>query len=182
MYEGNFYVRQELIDNVPDVVQAYSDAFMEATLWIRLNPEKAADVMREDPNLKNFSRDILAQQIKAYNTLYKPNYHYPHGEFWGRANEPIFDWLFQQKRIQTPLKGKDFEAAVDKRFMDKTFEKLGWAIPARPPFIASDWKGQLDKFPYPDYPNPVNTKVAQSFPEKGDLTKSWSFGGKSYEP
>ena len=27
-YEGMFYVRQELIDNVPDVVQAISDAFM----------------------------------------------------------------------------------------------------------------------------------------------------------
>ena len=26
MYEGNFYVRQELIDNVPDVVQAFADA------------------------------------------------------------------------------------------------------------------------------------------------------------
>ena len=35
MYEGQFYVRQELIDNAPDVVQAFSDAFAEATLWIR---------------------------------------------------------------------------------------------------------------------------------------------------
>ena len=44
-YEGRFYVRQELIDNVPDVVQAISDAFMEATLWIRLETEKAADLL-----------------------------------------------------------------------------------------------------------------------------------------
>ena len=44
-YEGRFYVRQELIDNVPDVVQAISDAFMEATLWIRLYPDKAADLL-----------------------------------------------------------------------------------------------------------------------------------------
>jgi sulfonate transport system substrate-binding protein len=47
MYEGNFYVRQELIDNVPDVVQAFSDAHLEATLWIRLSPDKAADFMAE---------------------------------------------------------------------------------------------------------------------------------------
>lgn len=182
LYEGNFYVRQELIDNVPDVVQAFADAYVEATLWIRLNPEKAADVMREDPNLKNFSRDILLQQLKAYNTLYKPTYHYPHAEFWGRANEPIFDWLYQQKRIQNPLKGKDFAAAVDKRFLDNTFKKLGWAVPERPPFIAADWKGQPDKFPYPDYPNPVSMKTPQPFPEKGDLTKPWTFGGKTYQP
>src|SRR5207248_434533 len=27
MYEGQFYVRSELVENVPDVVQAFSDAF-----------------------------------------------------------------------------------------------------------------------------------------------------------
>jgi len=43
MYEGQFYVRSEISENAPDVVQAFSDAFAEATLWIRLNPEKAAD-------------------------------------------------------------------------------------------------------------------------------------------
>ena len=55
-YEGMFYVRQELIDNVPDVVQAISDAFMEATLWIRLNPDKAADFLAAEPTLKSFGQ------------------------------------------------------------------------------------------------------------------------------
>ena len=182
LYEGNFYVRQELVDNAPDVVQAFTDAYMEATLWIRLNPEKAADVMREDPNLKNFSREILLQQIKAYNLIYKPTYHYPHAEFWGAANEPIFDWLFQQKRIQTPLKGADFAAAVDKRFMDRTFEKLGWAVPKRPPFLEASWNAPLDKFPYPKYQTPLDFDKPQPFPEKGDLVKAWSFGGKTFNP
>ena len=182
LYEGNFYVRQELVDNVPDVVQAFTDAYMEATLWIRLNPEKAADVMREDPNLKNFSREILLQQIKAYNLIYKPTYHYPHAEFWGAANEPIFNWLFQQKRIQTPLKGSDFAAAVDKSFMDKTFDKLGWAVPKRPPFLEAGWNAPLDKFPYPKYQTPLDFEKPQPFPEKGDLVKAWSFGGKTHAP
>src|SRR5262245_35629132 len=39
LFEGNFYVRQELIDNVPDVVQAFADAFAEATLWTRMYPD-----------------------------------------------------------------------------------------------------------------------------------------------
>jgi ABC-type nitrate/sulfonate/bicarbonate transport system substrate-binding protein len=59
VYEGNYYVRQELIDNVPDVVQAFSDAAVEATLWTRLNPEAAVKAMQEDPNLKNYSPAIL---------------------------------------------------------------------------------------------------------------------------
>jgi sulfonate transport system substrate-binding protein len=182
MYEGNFYVRQELIDNVPDVVQAFSDAHLEATLWIRLNADKAADFMAEDAMLKNYSKAILQQQVKAYSNLYKPTFIYPLAKFWGDANEPIFDWLYQQKRIQTPLKSKDFQAAVDARFMQKSFEKVGWAIPKQPPFIPANWMGQLDKLPYPDYVQAINTKEPQPFPEKGDLTKPWSFGGKSYTP
>ena len=182
VYEGNFYVRQELIDNVPDVVQAFNDAAVEATLWTRLNPEAAVKSMQEDPNLKNYSAEILLQQVKAYNNLYKPTYMYPLAEFWGKANEPIFNWLFQQKRIQRPLKAADFAAAVDKRFMDKTFAKLGWAIPKAPPFIPANWSGQFDKMPYPDYSTPLSTKAPQAFPEKGDLVKAWSFGGKTYNP
>jgi sulfonate transport system substrate-binding protein len=182
VYEGNFYVRQELIDNVPDVVQAFNDAAVEATLWTRLNPEAAVKSMQEDPNLKNYSPEILLQQVKAYNNLYKPTYMYPLAEFWGKANEPIFNWLFQQKRIQRPLKAADFAAAVDKRFMDKTFAKLGWAIPKVPPFIPANWSGQFDKMPYPEYSTPVNTKTPQAFPEKGDLVKAWTFGGKTYNP
>ena len=182
MYEGNFYVRQELIDNAPDVVQAFADAYVEATLWIRLNPQKAADLMAEDPNLKNFSKAILLQQIVAYNNLYKPTYIYPLAKFWGEANEPIFNWLHQNKRIQNPLKGKDFEAAVDARFLERSFAKVGWTIPKQPPFIPANWTGKLDKVPYPDYVHAINTKSPQPFPEKGDLAKPWSFGGKSYTP
>ena len=84
LYEGMFYVRQELIDNVPDVVQAISDAFMEATLWIRLNPDKAADFLAAEPTLKSFGRPLLLQQTQLYNNLYKPTYSYPFAKLWAR--------------------------------------------------------------------------------------------------
>ncbi len=182
MYEGQFYVRTEMVENVPDVVQAFSDAFAEATLWIRLYPERAAQLKSEDPMLKNFSREILLQQVKAYSNLYKPTNIYPHAQFWGAVNETIFDWLHEQKRITRPLKAKDFVAAVDERFMKRSFEKLGWAVPAQPPFIPPGWKGNPSKPPFPDYVHAINTKQPQPFPEKGDLVKAWSFGGKTYSP
>ena len=69
LYEGMFYVRQELIDNVPDVVQAISDAFMEATLWIRLNPDQAADFLAAEPMLKVYGKPLLLQQVR---TLQQP--------------------------------------------------------------------------------------------------------------
>jgi len=111
MYEGQFYVRTELIENVPDVVQAFSDAFAEATLWIRLNPEGAAQLKSEDPMLKNFSKEILLQQVKAYSNLYKPTNIYPHARFWGQVNESIFKWLYEQKRLTRPLVAKPTSAS-----------------------------------------------------------------------
>lgn len=182
MYEGQFYVRSEIAENAPDVVQAFSDAFAEATLWIRLNPEKAADLMAEDPSLKNFSKAILLQQILAYNNLYKPTHIYPHAAFWGAVNETIFKWLHGQNRITRPLAAKDFADAVDARYMDRTFAKLGWAVPKQPPFLPAGWKGDPGKPPFPEYMHAINTKTPQPFPEKGDLVKAWSFGGKSFAP
>lgn len=182
MYEGQFYLRSEIVENAPDVAQAFSDAFAEATLWTRRYPEKAADLMAEDPALKSFSKAILLQQVRAYNNLYKPTNIYPHAQFWGAVNETIFNWLHEQKRITQPLKAKDFVAAVDERFMRKTFEKLGWAVPAQPPFIPAGWKGDPAKPPFPDYVHAINTKEPQAFPVKGDLVKPWSFGGQSHTP
>ncbi len=182
MYEGQFYVRAELIANVPDVVQALSDAFAEATLWTRLNPEKAVDFMVQDPSLKNYSKTILLNQVQGYNNLYKPTYIYPHAQFWGAANEGIFQWLHEQKRMVRPLSAKDFAAAVDASFMEKTFAKLGWAVPKQPPFIPANWTGTPGKIPYPEYLTIENLKEPQPFPEKGDLTKPWSFNNKPLTP
>ena len=182
MYEGQFYLRAEIVENAPDVAQAFSDAFAEATLWIRRHPDKAADLEAEEPTLKNFSKAILRQQVDAYNNLYKPTYIYPHAQFWGEVNETIFKWLHGQKRITRPLAAKDFADAVDERFMRRTFEKLGWAVPKRPPFMPADWKGDPGKPPFPEYVNAINTKQPQAFPEKGDLVKAWSFAGKSHAP
>jgi sulfonate transport system substrate-binding protein len=181
IYEGTFYVRQEVIDNAPDVVQAFTDAIAEATLWIRKNPDAAADALQEDPNLKNYSKEILKQQILAYNNLYKPTYIYPIPLFWGQANEPIYNWLYENKRIQNKLTAVDFAKAVDTRFMDNTFAKLGWAIPKRPPFLPASWNAPLDKTPYPPYMTPISTTQAQAFPEKGDLVRDWEFDGKKYK-
>ena len=182
MYEGQFYVRSELVQNAPDVVQAFCDAYAEGTLWIRRNPEKAAELMAQDPSLKSFSKEILLQQIQAYNNLYKPTYIYPHAAFWASVNETIFKWLYEQKRITRPLVAKDFTDAVDARFMDKTFAKLGWVVPRQPPFLPADWKGDPAKPPYPDYMQAINTKTPQPFPERGDLSRAWTFAGKTYTP
>ena len=181
-YEGRFYVRQELIDNVPDVVQSISDAFMEATLWIRLNPDKAADLLAAEPMLKTFGKELLLQQTKLYNNLYKPTYSYPFAAMWGEEDARIAKWLKERNRLTKALTANDYEASFDTRFMEKTYQKLGWKIPTRAPFLPPNWPGKIGQLPYPEYANAVTLKEPQLWPEASDLTRPWTFNGKTYKP
>ena len=181
-YEGRFYVRQELIDNVPDVVQSISDAFMEATLWIRLNPDKAADLLAAEPMLKTFGKELLLQQTKLYNNLYKPTYSYPFAAMWGEEDARIAKWLKERNRLTKALTASDYEASFDTRFMEKTYQKLGWKIPTRAPFLPPNWSGKIGQLPYPEYANAVTLKEPQLWPEASDLTRPWTFNGKTYKP
>jgi sulfonate transport system substrate-binding protein len=182
MYLGVTYVRQELVDNAPDIVQALTDAIAEAQLWMRLNPEKAVDALLEDPNLKLQPKTLLSQQIAEYNNHFKPTYLYPHTAFWFQENKNTVNWLYQNKRMKTPLTEDEFRAVFRPDFMGKTFEKLGWAIPKSPPFIPAGWKGKVGEPPYPEYLTYLNMKGPQAFPEKGDLVKPWTFKGQTYRP
>lgn len=182
MFAGMFYVRQELIDNVPDVVQAISDSFMEATLWIRLHPDKAADYLAAEPSLKVFGKDLLLKQIEYYNNLYKPTAGFPYAKLWSEENSRIAKWLKERNRITRALTAKDYEAAFAPQFMEKTYEKLGWKVPDRPPFIPADWKGKIGELPYPPFYNVTTLKAPQPWPEPGDLTRAWTFNGKTYQP
>ena len=181
-YEGRFYVRQELIDNVPDVVQSISDAFMEATLWIRLNPDKAADLLAAEPMLKTFGKELLLQQTKLYNNLYKPTYSYPFAAMWGEEDARIAKWLKERNRLTKALTANDYEASFDTRFMEKTYQKLGWKIPTRAPFLPPNWPGKIGQLPYPEYANALTLKEPQLWPEAGDLTRPWTFNGNTYKP
>jgi ABC-type nitrate/sulfonate/bicarbonate transport system substrate-binding protein len=181
-YEGMFYVRQELIDNVPDVVQAISDAFMEATLWIRLNPDKAADFLASEPMLKVYGKPLLLQQTQLYNNLYKPTYSFPFAKLWGEENARIAKWLKDRNRLTKTLTAKDYEESFDVQFMTKTYEKLGWKVPTQAPFLPANWSGKIGQLPYPTYANVNTLKSPQPWPEAGDLTKAWAFNGKTYNP
>jgi sulfonate transport system substrate-binding protein len=182
IYLGTTYVRQELVDNVPDIVQALTDSIAETQLWIRANPDKAVDALLEDPNLKLQPRTLLAQQIAEYNNHFKPTYLYPHTSFWFQENKNTVNWLYENKRMRTPLTEEEFKNVFRPEFMGKTFEKLGWAIPRNPPFIPPGWTGKVGQPPYPEYLTFLNMKTPQAFPEAGDLVKPWTFKGTTFRP
>jgi ABC-type nitrate/sulfonate/bicarbonate transport system substrate-binding protein len=182
MYLGVTYVRQELVDNVPDVVQALADAIVEAQLWMRVNPDKAVDALLEDPNLRLQPRSLLAQQVAEYNNHFKPTYLYPHTDFWFQENRGVVQWLVDAKRMRTPLTLEEFRAVFRPEFIGRSFERLGWAIPKQPPFIPAGWTGQVGKPPYPPYLTYLNMSAPQPFPERGDLVRPWTFNGVTHNP
>lgn len=181
-YEGNFYVRQELEENAPDVAQALADAYVEAMLWIRLNPDETVRLMKEDAAFKAYDADLLRQQNDAYCVYYKPTQAYIHAEFWAKENERIAEWLWQGKRTSRELTAKDYLEYFEPKYVENTFKKLGFRIPERPVFLPANWTGTVGKLPYAEYLNVSTMKGPMAFPEKGDLAKPWYFGGKTYAP
>lgn len=182
IYEGIGFVRQELIDNVPDVVQAITDSLFEANLFIRLDPARAVELEREDPSLKLLNPGFLARQIAANNTLFKPTYLLPHPEFWAEEDGRVRAWLKERNRLTRDLSGEEYAASYAPEFARATVAKLGWKEPAQPVYLPKGWTGTIGRVPYPDYFNQTTAKAPQPFPEPGDLERPWTFGGKTYQP
>jgi sulfonate transport system substrate-binding protein len=47
-FQGSFYVRRELEEHAPDVVQALADTYVEALLRIRRHPDETVRLMKDD--------------------------------------------------------------------------------------------------------------------------------------
>ena len=182
IYQGSVYVRKELIDNVPDVVQAITDAVVEATLWIRLNPVPTVRTMQEEPQLKDVSTGLLLQQVLEYNNLYKPTYLFPFVDFWAMENVKISNWLYLNKRLQKPYSANEFGQVFAPEFMTATFENLGWKIPGFPPTISTKWRGRLGQLPYPPYDTMLTMKSPQVWPQGRDLKRAYTFNGQVFQP
>jgi len=182
VYEGVGFVRQELIDNVPDVVQALTDAYLEAVLWVRRHPDQAVRFLKDDPALKAIPEGFLTNQLAQNVLLFKPTFLLPVPEFWAAESERVRIWLKDRKRLTRDITNADYAATYAPDFIRRSVGKLGWAIPSQPIYFPKDWQGKVGQVPYPPYFNQVTGKEPQPFPAAGDLLRPWSFAGKVYNP
>jgi sulfonate transport system substrate-binding protein len=182
IYEGIGFVRQELVEHVPDVVQALADAYIEAALWIRLRPAEAVELVRQDPSLKTLDAAFIAGQVASNNNLFKPTALIPLPRFWAAEDGRVRAWLKERNRLTRDIGEAEYAATYAPQFAVATAAKLGWKVPERPVFLPAGWSGTIGTVPYPDYFNQTTAKQPQPFPEAGDLQRSWAFGGKSYQP
>jgi len=183
IYSGYYYARQEIEDNAPDVVQAMTDAFIEAVLWAKANQEQAITTLMSNPAYGRLSADLIKRMTERYLFWPKPTVYYPFDDvagLWPKEEARISKWAFDSGAAKNEVTATDWHNVRRTSYMDATFEKLGWKVPERPPFLPKDWAG-VGNLPYKPYAAELLNGPAP-FPEPGELKRQWAFMGKTYFP
>ena len=183
IYSGYYYTRQEIEDNAPDVVQAMTDAFIEAVLWGKANPDQAVKSLLSLPAYGRLSPDLIRKMSDRYLFWPKPTVYYPFDDpngIWPKEESRISEWAHQTGASKNLVTNRDWQNVRRTNYMARTFEKLGWRVPQRPPFLPKDFGG-VGNLPYKPYAAAL-LKGPAPFPEAGELTRPWTFKGKTYQP
>lgn len=161
------FARGEIAEHAPDVMQALADATEEALLAVRADPDRAAKVYCEDPRAKAWSPADVRTQIDRYLTLYKPTYKYLNADFWATEDARVVAAQFDAGRLTHKRTAEELKTNFAPQYLADTYARLGWAVPAKPVFLPSDWSGTAGQPPYPTYLHAGG--APQAFPEPGDL-------------
>jgi ABC-type nitrate/sulfonate/bicarbonate transport system substrate-binding protein len=183
IYSGYYYTRLEIEENAPDVVQLITDAFIEAVLWAKAYPEQAIDALANLPAYGRLGRPLLEKMSQRYLFWPKPIVYYPFEDpngIWPKEESRISDWAYETGAAKNRVTTADWVNVRRTNYMKATFEKLGWSVPAWPPFLPRDFGG-VGNIPYKPYAAALLQGPAP-FPEPGELKRSWTFMGKTYTP
>lgn len=179
---GVVIVRRELVENVPDVVQAIADSVQEAILLIRYNPTEAVGSLAHDPIARNVPLSLMLQQTNVSTSLYKPTFAYPFVDFWAPSGTYLTNLLVASGQATQAIGIPAWNGLLLPQFLQSTYSRLGWRIPIRPPWIPSGWTGTVGQPPYPRYETVETLRNPQPWPEPGDLVHPWKFAGTTYYP
>jgi sulfonate transport system substrate-binding protein len=183
LYSGYCYARREIEDNAPDVVQLMTDAFMEAILWGKANPDKALTALMNQSAYGRQNRELIKKMSELYFFWPKPTVYYPFDDpngIWPKEESRISEWAFETGATKNKVTAQDWHDVRRTSYMTATFDKLGWKVPEKPPFLPKDWGG-VGNLPYKPY-SAALLKGPAPFPEPGELKKPWTFLGKTYQP
>ena len=113
----------------------------------------------------------------------KPTVYYPFDDpngIWPAEEARISAWAFETGASKNKVTNVDWQNVRKTSYMDATFDKLGWKVPEKPPFLPKDFGG-VGNLPYKPYGAALLNGPAP-FPEPGELRKPWTFKGKTYMP
>ncbi|AHB08277.1 hypothetical protein U875_05185 [Pandoraea pnomenusa 3kgm] len=183
IFNGYSYVRGELETGAPDVIQAYSDALVEARLIARLRRDAVLKELIADPSQRGRDAALIRRDAEIHVLNPKPTINYPFEHtkgFWTDLEVFQAGVMNDSGILKRRYTAADMASVLRPRYMATTFEKLGWNVPATPPFLPTGWSGVVGKPPYPPYG--LMFMGHQEFPGAGDLARKWSFAGKTYTP
>jgi len=181
VYSGYCYARQEIEENAPDVVQAICDAFIEANLWAKTYPDQAIASLMSQPAYGRLSKPLITKMSQRYVFWPKPTVYYPFADpngIWPAEEARISEWAYETGASKNKVTNVDWQKLRKTSYMDVTFDRLGWRVPERPPFLPKDFGG-VGKLPYKPYGAALLNGPAP-FPEPGELKRAWTFKGKTY--
>jgi len=155
---GYDFVRKEIHENAPDVVQLLADVAVEALLYAQYDLDGATEFYRKDPRMEAYSSELVKEQIAKYLNFYPPTFRYIHKDFWATEDNRIIKTLYIQGRMKKDLSVEEMKDVMAPEYMANTFRKLGWKVPERPVFLPAEWKGKIGEPPYPEYITPKGLK------------------------
>jgi sulfonate transport system substrate-binding protein len=183
IFNGYSYARGELEQNTPDVLQAYADALVEARLIARLKSSEVIDALVADSSQRGRDANLIRRDAEIYVINPKPTINYPFLNtegFWTDLELFQAGVMTDANILKRRYTEADFKAVLRPQYLAATYRKLGWNVPKAPPFLPPGWSGQVGKPPYPPYGTML--MGPQEFPGPGDLSREWTFGGKTYRP
>lgn len=183
IYSGYSYLRGELEQEAPDVVQAYVDAFIEARLIARLKPQEMLAAFSAHESQRGRDPKLIQRDAEIHVLNPKPTINYPFKNtrgFWIPLDVFHAGILTDGGVLRRRYTEADFMPVFKPQYFEETCRQLGWSVPQQPAFLPEGWTGTAGKPPYPDYG--IMMMGRQEFPGKGDLTRAWTFAGKAYAP
>lgn len=183
VFNGYSWARGELEEGAPDVLQAYTDAMIEARLIARHKPEEVLAALVAHPSQRGRDPELIRRDLEIHILGPKPTINYPHenaGGFWIPLESFQANVMADAGVLTRRYTEADFKAVLRPRYLAATFEKLGWNVPDRPVFLPAGWSGKAGAPPYPAYGVAHNGR--QEFPADGDLKREWTFSGRVYRP
>jgi sulfonate transport system substrate-binding protein len=183
VFNGYSYVRGELETGAPDVIQAYADALVEARLIARLRPDTVVKELVADPSQRGRDANIVRRDAEIHVFHPKPTINYPFDNtqgFWTDLEVFQAGIMHDAGILKRRYTAADMTSVLRPRYLAATFEKLGWNVPKTPPFLPTGWSGRVGMPPYPPYGPMLMGR--QEFPGAGDLSRAWTFAGKTYSP
>jgi len=181
VFNGYSYMRGELEQNAPDVVQAYLDAFIEAKLIIRANPDQLISDLTKDVSQRGRDENLIRRDVLIHVVDPKPTLNYVFENSRGfYIDLEIFQAgvMHDAGVLKRRYTADEFRAVLRPNYLANTFKKLNWKIPDQPVFLPSNWGGRIGNPPYPEYG--LMRMGRQEFPTKSDLTGPWYYKGKRY--